>query len=253
MNFNFIWSSHLSGKRITQHQESLYMSKRQQGQSQESAAAKASISERSGRRIEVGERLSIPGERHWRTREDPFEAIWETELLPLLEKETQLTGLTLWEYLEDERTGEFPYSLLRTLQRRVKQWKATQGPDKAVIFRQSVPAGQQGLSDFSHPNTEITVKGEVFTHLLYQFRFAYSGWRFVLIILGGESYSALADGLQSALELAGGSPLEHRTDSLSAAFINRADEEKQTKSYEALSSHYQLRATRNNRGVSHEN
>ena len=253
MNFNFIWSSHLPGKRITQHQESLYMNKRQQGQSQESAAAKASISERSGRRIETGERPSIPGERHWRTREDPFEAIWETELLPLLEKEEQLTGLTLWEYLEDEHTGEFPYSLLRTLQRRVKQWKATQGPDKAVIFRQSVPAGQQGLSDFSHPNTEITVKGQVFTHLLYQFRFAYSGWRYVQIILGGESYSALADGLQSALELAGGSPLEHRTDSLSAAFINRADEEKQTKSYNALCAHYHLRATRNNRGVSHEN
>ena len=77
--------------------------------------------------------------------------------------------------------------------------KPPQGPDKVVIFRQSVPAGQQGLSDFSHPNTEITIQGEVFTHLLYQFRFAYSGWRYVQIILGGESYSALADGLQSAL------------------------------------------------------
>lgn len=242
----------MPGKRITQHQESLYMSKRQRGQSQEAAAAKASISERSGRRIEKGERQSIPGERHWRTREDPFEAIWKTELLPLLEKESQLSGLTLWEYLEDEHAGQFPYSVLRTLQRRVKQWKATQGPDKVVIFRQSVPAGQQGLSDFSHPNTEITLQGKVFTHLLYQFRFAYSGWRYVQIVLGGESYSALADGLQSALVLAGGSPLEHRTDSLSAAFINRVDE-KQTKSYEALCAHYHLRATRNNRGVSHEN
>jgi len=48
------------------------MSKRQLGQNQETAAAKASISERSGRRIEKGERQSIPGERHWRTREDPF-------------------------------------------------------------------------------------------------------------------------------------------------------------------------------------
>ncbi|MEO7320592.1 MAG: IS21 family transposase [Nitrosospira sp.] len=243
----------MPGKRITQHQESLYMSKRQRGQSQEAAAAKASISERSGRRIEKGERQSIPGERHWRTREDPFEAIWKTELLPLLEKESQLSGLTLWEYLEDEHTGQFPYSVLRTLQRRVKQWKGTQGPDKVVIFRQSVPAGQQGLSDFSHPNTEITLQGKVFTHLLYQFRFAYSGWRYVQIVLGGESYSALADGLQSALVLAGGSPLEHRTDSLSAAFINRVDEEKQTKSYKALCAHYHLRATRNNRGVSHEN
>ena len=107
----------MPGKRITQHQESLYMSKRQQGKSQETAAAKAAISKRSGRRIEKGERHSVPGERHWRTREDPLEAIWENELVPLLEKESQLTGLTLWGYLEDEHTGQFPYKVLRTLQR----------------------------------------------------------------------------------------------------------------------------------------
>jgi transposase InsO family protein len=243
----------LPGKRITQHQESLYMSKRKQGQSQETAAAKAAISERSGRRIEKGERQSIPGERHWRTREDPFDSVWDKELVPLLEKEPQLTGLTLWEYLEDEHAEQFPYAVLRTLQRRVKHWKATQGPDKVVIFRQSVPAGQQGLSDFSHPATIITINGEVFTHLLYQFRLAFSGWRYVQIVLGGESYSALADGLQSALMLAGGSPIEHRTDSLSAAFNNHAEEQKLTQSYEALCAHYNVRATRNNLGVSHEN
>ena len=243
----------MPGKRITQRQESLYMKTRQLGKSQETAAAKAAISERSGRRIEKGERPSIPGERHWRTREDPFEAIWEKELVPLLEKEAQLTGLTLWEYLEDEHAGKFPFSVLRTLQRRVKHWKATEGPEKVVIFRQSVPAGQQGLSDFSHPATEITIQGEVFSHLLYQFRFAYSGWRYVQIILGGESYSALADGLQSALSLAGGSPVEHRTDSLSAAFNNHAEEQKLTASYEALCAHYNLHATRNNLGESHEN
>jgi hypothetical protein len=229
------------------------MNTRQLGKSQETAAAKAAISERSGRRIEKGERQSIPEERHWRTREDPFEAIWEKELVPLLEKESQLTGLTLWEYLEDEHAGKFPFSVLRTLQRRVKHWKATEGPEKVVIFRQSVPAGQQGLSDFSHPNTEITIQGKMFTHLLYQFRFAYSGWRYVQIILGGESYSALAGGLQSALILAGGSPVEHRTDSLSAAFNNHAEEQKLTQAYEALCAHYNLRATRNNLGVSHEN
>jgi hypothetical protein len=88
---------------------------------------------------------------------------------------------------------------------------------------------------------------------LYQFRFAYSGWRYVQIILGGESYSALAGGLQSALILAGGSPVEHRTDSLSAAFNNHAEEQKLTQAYEALCAHYNLRATRNNLGVSHEN
>ena len=253
MDFNFIWSPLLPGKRITQQQESLYMSKRQRGQSQETAAACAAISERSGRRIEKGERQSIPGERHWRTREDPLDSVWDKALVPLLEREPQLTGLTLWEYLEDEYPGQFPFGVLRTLQRRVKQWKATQGPDKVVIFRQCVPAGQQALSDFSHPATTITIQGEVFNHLLYQFRFAYSGWRYVQIVLGGESYSALADGLQSALSLAGGSPVEHRTDRLSAAFINRFEEQQLTASYEALCAHYNVRATRNNRGVSHEN
>ena len=243
----------MSGKRITKRQENLYMNKRQQGHSQETAAAKGGISERSGRRIEKDARPSIPRERLWRTREDPLNAIWESELVPLLEEEPQLTGLTLWEYLEDEHAGQFPYQVLRTLQRRVKHWKATQGPDKTVMFCQSVPAGQQGLSDFSHPNTEITLQGEVFSHLLYQFRFAYSGWRYVQIVLGGESYSALADGLQSALVLAGGSPVEHRTDSLTAAFNNHAEEQKLTASYEALCAHYNLRATRNNLGESHEN
>jgi hypothetical protein len=243
----------LSGKRITQRQASLYMSKRQQGHSQVTAAAKADISERSGRRIEKGERKSVPQERNWRTRNDPLQTIWEKELVPLLEKQSDLTGLTLWEYLEDEHPGNFPASVLRTLQRRVKHWKATQGPEKEIIFRQSVPAGHQGLSDFSHPNTEITIKGVVLPHLLYQFRFAYSGWRYVQITLGGESYCALAEGLQSALFLAGGSPIEHRTDSLSAAFVNSVEEQKLTESYRALCKHYNLRATRNNRGVSHEN
>ena len=88
---------------------------------------------------------------------------------------------------------------------------------------------------------------------MYQFRLAYSGWRYVQIILGGESYSALADGLQSALFQAGGSPIEHRTDSLSAAFNNSVEEQKLTQSYEALCAHYNLQATRNNRCVSHEN
>ena len=68
------------------------MSKRQLGQSQETAAAKASISERSGRRIEKGERPSIPGERHWRTREDPFEAIWEKELVPFVRRQLSCPG-----------------------------------------------------------------------------------------------------------------------------------------------------------------
>ncbi len=190
------------------------MKNRQAGCTQETSAAKAGISVRSGRRIEKGQKTEQK-ERHWRTRKDPLQDVWESELVPLLEREPSLTGITLWDYLDETYPAHYPERLLRTLQRRVKHWQATQGPEKDVIFRQSVPAGHQGLSDFTHPNTAITIGGQPFTHLLYQFRLAYSGWRSVHIIQGGESYSALADGLQVALHKLGGVPQEHRTDSLS--------------------------------------
>ena len=190
------------------------MKNRQTDCTQELSAAKAGISVRSGRRIEKGETVKQK-DRHWRTRKDPLEAVWDPELLPLLEQEPSLTGITLWDYLDEKYPETYPEWLLRTLQRRVKHWQATQGPKKPVIFRQSVPAGHQGLSDFTHPNTPISIAGEAFPHLLYQFRLAYSGWRDVHIIQGGESHSALADGLQTALHKLGGAPMEHRTDSLS--------------------------------------
>ena len=228
------------------------MKHRQSGDTQETAAVKAGISIRSGRRIEKGERQGKQV-RHWRTRKDPIGSVWKLELVPLLETEPDLTGLTLWEYLDEHYPGQYPYKLLRTLQRRVKHWRATQGPDKAVIFRQSIPAGHQGLSDFTHPDEPITLAGKPFEHLLYQFRLAHSGWRHVQPTQGGESYSALADGLQNALHKAGGAPYEHRTDSLSAAYVNNTEKQSLTRAYEALCEHYQMIPTTNNLGISHEN
>ncbi|MDD2801448.1 MAG: hypothetical protein PHE96_08325 [Methylococcales bacterium] len=62
----------MPGKCITRHQESLYMSKRNEAEAKP-LLAQATISERSGRRIAKGENTSTPGERHWRSREDPLE------------------------------------------------------------------------------------------------------------------------------------------------------------------------------------
>jgi len=242
----------LSGQHITQRQENIYMKHRQTGCTQELSSAKAGISIRSGRRIEKGEKPD-KASRHWKTRQDPFETVWASELEPLLEKDHELTGITLWDYLDEKYPGQYPEKLLRTLQRRIKHWLATQGPGKEVMFRQSVPAGHQGLSDFTHPNNAIIVAGESFDHLLYQFRLAHSGWRHVHIVQGGESYSALADGLQNALHTLGGAPREHRTDSLSAAYVNNVEKQRLTENYEALCRHYDMTPTTNNLGVSHEN
>lgn len=242
----------MPGQHITQRQEILYMQSRQSGLTQETSAAKAGVSVRSGRRIETGEtRAKAP--RDWLTRNDPFSSVWDSELVPLLEDEPKLTGLTLWEYLDEKHPGEYPYKLLRTLQRRVKHWRATQGPDNPVMFRQAIPPGQQGLSDFTHPRTAVTIAGQPFVHLIYQYRLACSGWRCAHVVRGGESYSALAEGLQKALHKSGGVPVEHRTDSLSAAYVNQSQKKQLTRAYEGLCQHYGMSGTTNNPGLGHEN
>lgn len=242
---------------INSQQVRIYMSTRASGQRQVTAAAKAGISERTGRRIERREAGAEPlAKRHWRTRKDPFEEVWEAELLPLLDQHATLQAKTLLEVLQERYPARYPDPLLRTLQRRVKQWRALNGPDKEVMFRQQHPPGRLGLSDFTQlKGIIITVGGQPLVHRFYHFRLVFSGWRFVKVILGGESFTALAEGLQSALRRLGGAPEEHRTDSLAAAFKNLKLEDRDdlTQRYEALCAHYGMRPSRNNRGQGHEN
>lgn len=125
-----------------------------------------------------------------------------------------------------------------------------------MIFRQVHEPGRMGLSDFTDmAELGVTVAGQPLAHRLYHFRLAYSGFEHVHAVLGGESFVALAAGLQNALWALGGAPLEHRSDSLSAAFRNleRDAAADWTVRYEALCEHYAMKASRNNRGIAHEN
>ncbi len=246
----------MSGKAITPEQVKLFMKYRTDKTTQEQASGKAGISERSGRRIDAGELPKKRQPRYWRTRKDPFAEVWDSEILPLLEKTPMLAPTTLFEDLQDRHAGRFGNNLKRTFQRRVKAWKAVYGPDKEVMFRQSKDAGRLGLSDFTElKDIDITIADELLEHRLYHFRLPYSGWSHIKVILGGESYTALAEGLQEALQRLGGAPLEHRTDSLSAAYKNRSKSEQEdlTERYQSLCEHYGMIPTRNNRGISHEN
>jgi transposase InsO family protein len=243
------------GTHLTDQQIRLYMNERNEGQTQTTAAAKAGVSERTGRRIDTGE-LSTQSKprRQWSTRKDPLAGIWQEVLVPLLEVNPELLPLTLLEYLDDNYPHRYDETILRTLQRRVRSWKAQHGPSKEVIFRQKKVPARLGLSDFTTlKNATITLRGELFTHILYHYRLAFSGWCHVKVICGGESFTALSTGLQDAFWRSGGTPLEHRTDSLSAAFNNHAEEDQLTTRYHAVCQHYGVKATRNNRGVSHEN
>lgn len=242
---------------VTEQQVRVYMSEKTKGHTQTISAAKAGFSERTARRVERRGGISRGGKgRHWRTRSDPFEEVWEPELLPQLEGCPQLNAVTLLEELQRRYPDHYPDKLLRTLQRRVKQWRALQGPEKEVMFRQSHPPGELGLSDFTElKGVEVTVEGQRLSHRLYHFRLAYSGWSDVKVILGGESFTALAEGLSRALTRLAGCPREHRTDSLSAAFKNLGTEAAAdiTERYAALCEHYGMRPSRNNPGRGHEN
>ena len=182
--------------------------------------------------------------------------VWGSELIPKLVATPELNATALLDYLQKTYPGCYADSVLRTLQRRVKEWKALHGPERTVIFTQVHEPGRQGLSDFTHlKDITITIQGKALKHRWYHFRLAMSGWSYLQVTLGGESYSALAAGLQNALWRLGGSPKEHRTDHLSACFKNLSKESQQdvTTRYEALCAHYQMAPTRNNLGASHEN
>ena len=231
------------------------MNERRQGQNQQAAAAKAGLSERSARRIEHGELTLDPCPiRHWRTRVDPLAEVWANELEPLLNENPQLLPRTLFELLCERYPDRFDNRIQRTLQRRVKAWKLKHGPAKEVMFRQQKVPARLGLSDFTQlKDVQVTIAGQRFKHLLYHYRLAFSGWCYVKVTCGGESYAALSSGLQDALWRCGGVPQEHRTDSLSAAFNNLAEQEQLTKRYADLCRHYGVKASRNTPGKSHEN
>jgi hypothetical protein len=236
-----------------------YMAKRSGGLSQQIAADAVGISVRSAQRIERGELQPQKQQqrcRHWLTRADPLADVWDSVLVPMLERAPQLEPQTLLLHLEQTFPGQEWFRRKRTIQRRVEQWRALYGPGQEVMFLQEHRAGVLGISDFTLlKGAPITIGGEVLEHRLFHFRLPFSGWCHVAVIHGGESFVALCEALQNALAFCGGVPAEHRTDSLSACFRNRDGSYAgdYTSRYRELCAHLGVIATRNNRGVAHEN
>ena len=81
-------------------------------------------------------------------------------------------------------------------------------------------------------------------HVLYHFWLAFSGWQSVKAVQGGESLTALTEGLQDALWQLGAVPRTHRTDRLSAAWRNLATEDDAAAGYEAFCGHYGIEPAR---------
>jgi len=245
----------LPGRHITDCQMRLYMSFRQT-ETPSVAAAKAGFSAATAYRIEQDPRL--PSQKRaprGRRRRDPLSEVWDSEVVPLLKSAPGLRPVAIFDEIR-RRHPEIGVGVRRTLERRIRAWRALNGAEQDVIFRQEHPPGRVGLSDFTDMGDHgVSIAGVPLDHRLYHFRLAFSGWEHAHVVLGGESFVALAEGLQNALWALGRAPLQHRSDSLSAAFRNLdADtRQDQTRRYEALCAHYRMAPTRNNRGLAHEN
>ncbi len=234
------------------------------------AAAKASISVATAYRHEQDPRL--PSQKtgvRGRRRPDPLAGIFDDEIVPLLKSAPGIRPVAIFEEIR-RRHPDLGEGVRRTLERRIRAWRAVHGEEQDVIFHQVHEPGRLGLSDFTEMDSlEITVSGAALDHRLYHFRLAWSGFEHAHVVLGGESFVALAEGLQNALWSLGGVPHEHRTDSLSfggqkvhrtfrlsaSPFRNLDKDAREdlTRRYDELIAHYAMAASRNNPGIAHEN
>ena len=229
-----------------------------EGKTQEAAAAAAGMSVRSAGTWETG---SLPSQakrlRTWRTRSDPFAEVWEPVVVPLLERDEkgELEATTLFGVLEERSPGRFEPGQVRTLQRRVRDWRAIHGPEREVFFEQVHPPGREAQLDFTHATElEVTIAGELLVHLFFELVLTFSGWRFVQIAFG-ETFEALVSGLQGAFWTLGAVPEVVRHDNLSAATheLRLSGGRALTRRFEAVLEHYGLRSTRIRPGEAHEN
>jgi len=239
---------------VTDHQFRRLMKLSQTEHALACAAAKAGMDEKTARKYRrtgrAPSQLKVP--RAYRTRPDPFTAVWP-QVEQLLTHDPSLEAVTLFDYLCREHPDRFQASQVRTLQRRLKVWRAQAGHPREVFFPQQHVPGRQAQSDFTHMGElGVTIQGQFFDHLFYHFTLTYSNWEWGTVCFT-ESFESLSAGLQTALWELGGAPQEHRTDSLSAAVTLVGNRDEFTARDQGLLAHYDLRASHSSPGRGHEN
>jgi transposase InsO family protein len=166
-----------------------------------------------------------------------------------------LEAARLFDELQERYPGRFSAGQLRTLQRRMRDWKAVRGPARQVIFPQVHPPGREAVVDFTHASDlGVRVAGQPLVHLLFVLKLSFSGWTWLRVAFG-ETFEALVEGVQGALWALGGAPEVLRHDNLSAATheLKKSGGRALTGRFRAVLEHYGLRSTRIRPGESHEN
>lgn len=218
------------------------------------AATKSGMDEKTARKYlrsgKLPSQSKIP--HTWKTRKDPFTDVWG-DVRELLGTTPGLEAKTIFEDLQRTHEGLFADGQLRTLQRKVKRWRALEGPGQETFFPQIHEPGDLGEMDFTSMNElKVTLGGLRFDHLVFHFVLTFSNWDTGTICFA-ESFESLSLGLQNALWELGGVPRRIRTDQLSAAVYQECREEEFTPRYRALLRHYGTEGAKIRAHEAHEN
>lgn len=182
------------------------------------AGARAGMSRNTATKYLAMDRLpsELVKPRTWRTRPDPFEEEWPA-IAARLQDQPKLEAKTLFEELKSKQPERYEAGQLRTLQRRLKQWRAREGPDKELFLPQEHRPGEAMQTDFTSMNKlAITIAGEPYAHLLCHSVLPYSDWTWGTPCRS-ESLPALKQGVQGAVQRLGRVPEHHQTDNSTAA------------------------------------
>jgi hypothetical protein len=182
------------------------------------SALKADLHPQTARKyIRAGQspaQLQVP--HTWRTRPDPLAKIWEP-VAAMLRDAPELEAQTLFEYFLARPDSGLAAPHLRTFQRRVRQWRATHGPQREVFFAQERKPGELMQLDWTYARElQVTIQGEGLDHLFCHCVLPYSNWAWATRCLS-ESFLSLVSGLQAALAQLGRCPPNLGTDNSSAA------------------------------------
>jgi transposase len=211
--------------------------------------------ERTARKYERVAKLpsQLKEPRTHRTRTDPFADDWPW-IQAEVTRDPALQANTLFELLCEKNPDRYQEGQVRTLQRRLRFWRATSGPQREVMFPQRHEPGRMAQSDFSSMNDlQITIAGEAFPHLIFHLMLTYSNMEAVKICFS-ESFEALAEGIEACLWEIGGTPRWHRTDNLSAAVVKPSSDGHQfTENYQQLLAHYDMEPHANKAGCANQN
>lgn len=232
---------------ITEHQYRRLMTNYRQSGVVSHAAMKAGMDRETAARYLKAQAgpAQLKAPHTWRTREDPLEALW-LKAKPWLEASPELEAKALFEHLLGEDPALAPGHALRTFQRRVRQWRAQNGPPREVHFPQAREPGQAMQLDWTHADElGVTIGGQPFNHWLCHAVLPYSNWQWA-IPCHSESLLSLRIGLQAALWALGGAPVQLQTDQSSTAthVLERASKQRGFNTgYLALCAHYGLEPT----------